>query len=241
MKKLMLSVLLGILFTILSVSLVLAKPGKVNLDGEIIAVDTVGLTITIQNIEIETFEIRFPSDYAFGFTAQDIGFYIHVKGELLEDGSVLAEWVKPVDLEDAEESSKVDSAYCSGEKDKYHPAAYFLHLNFDKDIEEIMGYFCDGFGFGQISLALQTEKVTGVEYGTLLANRAEGQGWGEIWQELGYKGKPKDDDKTPPGHDKHPDKDKKDKDKGPDDDEPKEKDKSKEKRPKKDKKEKKDE
>jgi len=237
MKKLMLSVLLGIVFTAFSVSLVAAKPGKVNLEGEIIAVDVVGLTITIQNVENETVVIHFPADYAFSFTAADIGILVHVKGDLQEDSSVLAKFVKPVELEGDGEGSKDDSAYCSGEKEKNHPAAVFLHLTFNKEIEEIMGYFCDGFGFGQISLALQTEKVTGVEYGTLLANRAEGQGWGQIWQELGYKGKPKGDDKIPPGHEKHPEKDKdKDKDKGPDDD-----DEPKEKKPKKDKKKKKNE
>ncbi len=246
MKKFLMIILLGFVFAALTFSMVLAKPGKVNLEGEIIAVGEAGQTITIQTTaedgEEEDFEIHFPTEYVFNFTVDDEGTFVHVKGELQEDGTILAEWVKPVDIEEDDDGSKEDSAYCSGEKEKPHPAALFLAHTFGKEIEEIMGYFCDGFGFGQISLALQTEKVTGIHYGVLLAYRADGQGWGEIWEDLGYNGKPKSDEKTPPGQEKTPpgqDKDK-DKDKGPDDDdEPKVKDKSKEKKPKKDKKEKK--
>lgn len=239
MKKFLTIVLLGIVFAALTFSMVLAKPGKVNIEGEIIDVDGTAQTITVQTAEGKMFTVHFPPEYVFNFT---VGTFVHVKGEHQDDGTILAEWAKLIDEEDDDgEGDKEDSAYCSGEKEKYHPAALFLSHTFGKDIEEIMGYFCEGFGFGQISLALQTEKITGVDYGTLLGYRAEGKGWGEIWKELGYQGKPKDKDKKiPPGHDKHPDKDKdKDKDKGPDEDDSKDKDKSKEKKPKKDKKEKK--
>lgn len=239
MKKPLLAFLLGIIFTIVSFSLVLAKQGKVNIEGQISAVDEAGQTIEVQTAEGDAYIFHFPADYAFEFTLDDIGSWVHVKGEYQDDGTLLAEWVKPLDEEVGEEDGgKEKSAYCSGKKDKPHPAALFLAHSFNKEIEEIMGYFCQGFGFGQISLALQTEKVTGIDYGTLLARRADGLGWGEIWEELGYKGKPKDGEKkTPPGQEKQSDKDK---DKAPkDDDEPKEKDNAKEKKPKKDKKPKK--
>ena len=116
------------------------------------------------------------------------------------------------DNEDDGDGAKETSAYCSGKKETPHPAALFLHQTLGKDIDEIMMYFCDGFGFGQIALAIQTETISDDvdDYGDLLLEKREqGKGWGQIWDELGYKGKPKDTDWTPPGQDK--DKDKEDK------------------------------
>lgn len=212
MKKVFLAILVGLVFLSLSFTLVLAKSGKVNLEGEIIAVDEVGQTITIRTTEGEEYTIYFSPEDAFNYTFEDLGSFVHVKGELQEDGTILAEWVKlELDEDEGDEGGKAESAYCSGEKETPHPVAIVLANRFDKDVEDIMGYFCDGFGIGQIYLALKTELITGVDYGELLGSRTEGKGWGEIWKELGYKSKSKDDAKTPPGQDK-------DKDKGPDDD-----------------------
>lgn len=236
MRKIFLALFLVIALAAMSISVGLAKAEKINLEGEIVAVDEVEQTITVRTAEEEEFVIHF-LEGEFGYTAEDIGALVHVKGELQEDGTILAIWVKIVDGED---DGKGDSAYCSGEKETPHPVAIMLANKFDKDVEEIMDYFCDGFGFGQIYLALQTELVTGVDYDTLLAERSEGKGWGEIWKDLGYNGKPKDKDKTPPGQDKDKDKDKtppgqdKDKDK---DKTPPGQDKDKEKKQKKDKQE----
>ena len=233
MKKVLLAVLVGLVFLSLSFSLALANPGKVNLKGEITAVDTDAPSITIRTADDVEHTIHFSPDYPFDFTAEDVGGFVQVKGVIQEEVTILATWVKPiVDEEDGDdgdddgEETKEDSAYCSGEKETHHPVAVVLANRFDKEVEEIMGYFCDGFGIGQIYLALKTEVITGVDYGESLAKRGEGKGWGEVWEELGYKGKPKDDAKTPPGQDKDKDKDK---DKGPDGDEPKDKEKDKEK------------
>ena len=236
MKKSLLVILGVVTLLILSSSLAFAKTEKVNLTGEITAVDTENLTITILTAASEEMTIQFPPEWDFTFTQEDVGTFVHVKGEYQEDGSLVVEWVKPVDEQ--------ASAYCSGENETAHPVAIVLANKFDKDVDEIMDYFCQGFGFGQIFLALQTEMITGGEvlYGDLLASRAEGQGWGEIWKDLGYHGKPKDPDKTPPGQDKDKDKDKdktppgqeKDKDKDKDKDKtPPGQEKDKEKKPKK--------
>lgn len=217
MKKIFFAILVGLVFLSLSFSLGLAGAGKVNLKGEIIAVDEAGKTITVQTDEVvpNTYTIHFSPDEIFGYIVEDIGSFVHVKGEMQEDGTILAEWVKPVvDEEEEDEGDKVESVYCSVENNTHHPVAIVLANRFGKDVEKIMEYFCGGFGFGQIYLALKTELITGVDYGELLSKRDAGQGWGEIWEELGYKGKPKDDAKTPPGQDKDKDKDK---DKGSDD------------------------
>jgi len=202
MKKSLLVILGVVALLILSSSLAFAKTEKVNLTGEIKAVDTENHTITILTAESEEITIQFPPEWNFTFSQDDVGIFVHIKGEYQEDGSLVVEWVKPVDEQ--------MSAYCSGENETAHPVAIVLANKFDKDVDEIMDYFCQGFGFGQIFLALQTEMVTGGEvlYSDLLASRAEGQGWGEIWKDLGYHGKPKDPDKTPPGQEKDKDQDK---------------------------------
>jgi hypothetical protein len=48
-----------------------------------------------------------------------------------------------------------------------------------------------GWGFGQIMLGLETGDLEGT-----LALRAEGMGWGQIWQEMGLIGKGKDKGKA---------------------------------------------
>ena len=62
----------------------------------------------------------------------------------------------------------------------------------------VMGYFCDGFGMGAIMLALKTQEISGADAGELLAQRANGKGWGAIWQDLKLIGSERDI-QTPPG------------------------------------------
>lgn len=91
---------------------------------------------------------------------------------------------------------------------------------------QVMTWFChtsddgEGYGFGQIMLALQTSQILAdtespVEADALLAMRADGLGWGEIWKTLGFNGKPKPADWTggPPEWANAKDKDAVDKDK----------------------------
>jgi hypothetical protein len=204
MKKILIAIVLVAALAALSASVALAETQKINLEGEIIAVDDFNQTITIRTAEDEKFEIHF-LEGKFGFTAGDIGALVHVKAKLQDDGTILAIWVKFIDGED--DGEKQDSAYCSGEKETHHPVAIVLANSFDKDVEEIMTHFCDGFGFGQIYLALQTEVITDVDYGVLLGERSGDKGWGEIWKDLGYNGKPKDKGETPPGQGKNNGKD----------------------------------
>ena len=71
--------------------------------------------------------------------------------------------------------------------------------------QQVMTWFChtsgdgEGYGFGQIMLALQTSKILAdtdnpMEAGALLVKRAEGMGWGQIWQEYKLIGRDKGDD-----------------------------------------------
>jgi hypothetical protein len=94
-----------------------------------------------------------------------------------------------------------------------HPVGQSIADTYDVSYEQVMTWFCDGYGFGEITLALETAKVaTDYTAGDLLASKGQGKGWGKVWQELGLIGNAKD--AGPPPHAKN-DKDKgKDKNKG---------------------------
>lgn len=101
--------------------------------------------------------------------------------------------------EDATEDNQ-DSVNLFCASGQAHPVAQSLAEGYDVDVEQIMAWFCgsadtNGFGFGQINLALQKEiqlDQAGPSAGQLLERRASGQGWGQIWRDLGIIGKQKD-------------------------------------------------
>lgn len=66
-----------------------------------------------------------------------------------------------------------------------HPVGVSLANQFQVTYEEIMGWFCAGFGFGEIELAYQTSLQAGVPVEEIFALRQSGLGWGQIWQSLG--------------------------------------------------------
>jgi hypothetical protein len=59
---------------------------------------------------------------------------------------------------------------------------------------EIMGWFCDGFGFGEIDLAYSLSQTSGVAVADIFAMRLAGMDWGEIMQQLGLIPDPGDGD-----------------------------------------------
>jgi hypothetical protein len=88
-----------------------------------------------------------------------------------------------------EEAAGEDAAACSGEQ--IHPVAASLAEQYGLAYEEILTWFCeDGYGMGEIKLALETGEVTGMPAGELLALRTELGGWGPVWQGLGMIGRP---------------------------------------------------
>jgi len=52
--------------------------------------------------------------------------------------------------------------------------------------DEIMGWFCQGFGFGEIDLAYSLSQQPGVTAtpAEIFAMKSSGMGWGQIKQEL---------------------------------------------------------
>jgi hypothetical protein len=50
--------------------------------------------------------------------------------------------------------------------------------------EEIMGWFCQGFGFGEIDLAYELSRESGLPVASVFEMRRSGLGWGVIKQQL---------------------------------------------------------
>ena len=100
---------------------------------------------------------------------------------------------KPKDEADDDDDMQ---AFC--ENGGTHPVAARLAERYGVTTDWVMGYYCNGYGMGQIMLALKTAQITGTDPENLLADRAEGTGWGEIWQALKLIGKDRDAH-SPPG------------------------------------------
>lgn len=145
--------------------------------------------------------------------------------------------------EDEDSEDTFQNAFCTGEKDTLHPLAAKIVERFGETGEEeaaegngevgdtqavslteeqVMTWFCEGHSFGQIMLALVTQKFDGSDPQETLQMRKEGKGWGNIWKEKGLIGnasegtppgqiiKPdKADKSSPPGLDNKPDKENK--------------------------------
>lgn len=100
-------------------------------------------------------------------------------------------------------SKGTNAAYCSGKQEKVHPFAEGIAESYGASTDAVMAYYCDGSSFGEIMLALQTQRLNGSDAGGLLANVRNGQGWGQMWTEMGLLGKPEDGE-SPPGFLKRP-------------------------------------
>ncbi|MFC1936811.1 hypothetical protein ACFLYP_04005 [Chloroflexota bacterium] len=222
-------------FVILSVVLVLALASATsafaqgnsgNVKGEVTAVDENGGTITVVTNKGETYLVHVPADFDFGSVA--VGDNIMVKGttangEVTADSiNVLGSGGEEEEEEDEDEekgqgksqgqgqgdegeenSGHSESAYCNGEKETPHPMALKIAEPYGIPAKVVNQYYCQGFSMGEIMLAL---KINGAEgFAEMLAAREGGQGWGQIWQEMGLIGNA-DHGKSPPGLLKKPDK-----------------------------------
>ena len=72
--------------------------------------------------------------------------------------------------------------YCSG--DTINPTGMTLAERFGVSYEEIMSWFCQGYGFGEIELAYSLSQEYDVPVSEIFAMRSAGMGWGEIKQKL---------------------------------------------------------
>lgn len=69
-------------------------------------------------------------------------------------------------------------------EDDPHPIAVSISEKFDVSYEKVINWYCDGYIFEDILLALQTGKMADVEPDELL-EQSKMKTWEEIWKELG--------------------------------------------------------
>jgi len=66
-----------------------------------------------------------------------------------------------------------------------NPKAIKLANFYGVPVDEIVGWFCQGFGFGEIDLAYSLARNANVPVSTVFDLRISGLGWGEIKKQLG--------------------------------------------------------
>lgn len=103
-----------------------------------------------------------------------------------------------------------DEALCTGVQP--HPTGTQLAEKYGAPYREIMGWFCQGYGFGEIDMAYEISRSVPMPVEQVFGLRAGGAGWGEIKQQLlpdQQHNNPSDSEdkgKTPPGQAGHPEK-----------------------------------
>jgi hypothetical protein len=212
MKKTSVILLIMFLFTLFFPGAVLAENKNPIIKGDVKSINQDEGTISISTEEGNIIVIHVPPN--FNFNNISIGSQMLAKVYQSQNGSVVADWIKEVskgsndlEIEEGEEKEilegKFNSSYCSGEKENDHPFAAAIAETYETLVSDVMGYFCNGFGFGEIMLALQTHQMNNEEISSMLDLRKSNHGWGQIWQEMGMIGNP-DKAKSPPGQLKKP-------------------------------------
>ena len=218
MKRIVITTMLVLMISLSATGSATAQKGKININGQVTKIGSG--TITVLSNKGETFVVTLPS----GFDPDSIqqGDFVLVKAVLGDGGNWVAQSVKllgkgnddlyedenEVDDDDLAEGSKLNSAYCAdGKQEKPHPLAAKMAERYGVTQDWIMGYFCEGYGMGQIMLAIKTSQIEGIEANpeTLLTERSNGVGWGNIWKNMGLIGRERDGH-SPPGLLKKPDK-----------------------------------
>jgi len=167
-------------------------PTDVEFTGTVTSIDQEAGTFTGETEDGEVFTVVPPED--FDWTILQVGDEVEVKGTLDEDGTVLAVSVK---IEVAIDDDEINY-FCQPETEEQHPVAAAIAETYGVEEEQVLAWFCeDGFGFGQIMLALQTSQASEGDPGELLARRSAGEGWGEIWISMELIGQASD--AHPPG------------------------------------------
>lgn len=80
-----------------------------------------------------------------------------------------------------------------------HPTGMTLAQRYGVPYEEIMSWFCQGFGFGEIDLAYSLSLQSGQPVASIFEMKSSGMGWGQIKQQLAPESNPNKPGKENPG------------------------------------------
>jgi len=207
MKKILVTTTLVLLIALSVVETVSAQKNKINIKGEVTAIDSGSLKVT--STKGETYVITIPG--SMDVSAIKVGDSVLIKATAGQGNTWIAESVKRVgngndnannnNNEEKAEGFKDNSAFCAdGKQEKPHPLAPKIAERFGVSEKMVMDYFCEGYSIGAIMLAIKTSQLEGVSStpGDLLASREDGNGWGLIWKDLKLIGSEKEGH-SPPG------------------------------------------
>ncbi|NMC54544.1 MAG: hypothetical protein GYA48_13005 [Chloroflexi bacterium] len=197
--NLFLTVLIALTMVFAAVQPVFAQEetGPTEITGEVVAI------VLPTETEPGSFDVQtesgivtvFPGE-GYDFTMLEMGDMVMVSGAENEDGSLAAEEITIEEPQEPEEPMYPNEGYYCTQSEDMHPMGARLAERYEMDYTTLQGWFCEGYGWGQVMLALQTGTAMEMDPAMLLEARDAGEGWGNIWQELGMIGKPdKDKDK----------------------------------------------
>jgi hypothetical protein len=197
MSRLIFTLFIAFLMALVSVQTAAAQEegDEVNLTGTVISIDLEAGSFVLETEEGETFSV-FPAE-GFDLGALQGGDTVEVEGTFNEDGSISALSVRVEEPDEGQEEGETPDEqddpsggfFCT-QSEVQHPFGARLAERYEMDYETLQAWFCEGFGWGQIMLALQTGKITGEDPASFLEARSNGLGWGQIWQGLNLIGRP---------------------------------------------------
>ena len=89
-------------------------------------------------------------------------------------------------------------AYCIPTQTQLNPGIQRLVADYDVPYEELIPWFCAGYGIGEIENALWTAQQTGMTLEEIFDMHDDlGGGWGQLWLELNLVGKDRDESVDP--------------------------------------------
>lgn len=159
--------------------------------GESGSFDVSGMYELVENEEISELTLNFLANGIVELVEEPLEEVLEEEDNSFELGiSLLLKGEEPEDEDEDDEMGEGPSEgfYCI-QSEIPHPFGNRLAERYGVDYLTLQEWFCEGFGWGQIMLALQTQMITGDDPGTLLDQRDSGMGWGEIWQDLGLIGR----------------------------------------------------
>ncbi|MCI0713483.1 MAG: hypothetical protein L0154_25225 [Chloroflexi bacterium] len=153
--------------------------------------------ITITEDEILVGDYVIAPAGAFNPSGLEDGDIVIIVGTLLNETTIqassffLVEEVDEDDDEDEEECDEEEEEDCEEEDDEddeedtgactnLNPVGETLAEAYEVDEEDILGWRCDGYGYGEIARALALADLSGDDADEILARRADGEGWGNI-------------------------------------------------------------
>ena len=213
MKKSFLIIAIFLIALSVAVGTASAASNRINIKGDVTGIS--GDTLTVSTKKGTTYDIVVPE--GIDISEIEVGDPVVVKATLGEDDTWQAQVVKEVGSgKDKEEEEDIDpddlegfkdhAAFCADDKkEEPHPVALLIAARYSVSETFVMDYYCEGYSMGAIMLALRTSQMEGVstDPDEILLGRADGDGWGKIWQEMGLIGSEKEGH-SPPGQLKKP-------------------------------------